>query len=187
MSFFCSALIPQTQKTMLSLCTIYLREGELESLNTCRSTFLPILVWQWWENASQTRFYMYFVMLETSVKVFGLEGIWVQSGLCVFVGVRSSPADDLPGPERWGYRVTPTVQYKGTRTQKHMRFTLTPNSWLIKHTITNRPPFTNEYSHYPDQVLLGSSNLQVQNFNYNLFSTNGTKWKAKYVHWCIII
>ncbi len=128
-----------------------------------------------------------FVMLETSVKVFGLEGIWVQSGLCVFVGVRSSPADDLPGPERWGYRVTPTVQYKGTRTQKHMRFTLTPNSWLIKHTITNRPPFTNEYSHYPDQVLLGSSNLQVQNFNYNLFSTNGTKWKAKYVHWCIII
>ncbi len=136
-----------------------------------------------------------FVMLETSVKVLGcrnMSPIWF---VCVFVGVRSSPADDLPGPERWEYRVTPTVQYKGTRTQKHMRFTLIPNSWLIKHTITNQPPFTNESSHYPDssppgKLKLTSSTLQLQHLQ-QLFSTNGTKWKAKDVHlvhnWCIII
>lgn len=149
---------------MLSLCTIYLREGELESLNTCRSAFLLILVWQCWENASQTRFYMYLWCWRPQSRLLDV-GIWVQSGFCMFVGVRSSPADDLPGPEHWEYRVTPTVQYKGTRTQKHMRFTLTPNSWLIKHTITNRPPFTNEYSHYPDssppgKLKLTSSKLQ---------------------------
>ncbi len=187
MSFFCSCInTTNTEDDAFFMHNISEGgwTGVLEHLQVHFPSNIGVAMMR--ERISNT-FLHVFVMLETSVKVFGLEGMSPIWFVCVCRGKELSSQTTSQGQSAGDIELHPQFSTKEL-VLKNTHALHTHTQQLAHKTHQSQPATIHQrVQPLPRSSPPGKLKFTSSNFNYNLFSTNGTKWKAKYVHWCIII